>query len=561
MNEDAELLSRYAEEKSEAAFAELVRRQVNFVHAAALRRVGGDAQLAQEVTQQVFTALARDAKVLARHPVLCGWMFTATRRIAAQTVRTETRRRAREQAAFIMNEINPTGAPQPDWERLRPELDAVLDQLGERDREAVLLRFFEARSFGEIGGRLRLSENAARMRVERALDKMHATLASRGVSSTTAALGLALTAQAASVAPVGLAASVTGVALAGAATGAGGMAGVLTFMSITKLAAGVVTIVAILAVGVAVYEGREVRRSVAAVTEGAREREDLRAKLASLEARYEAEAKRVRESEEDNARLLVAVQDVLNGKFAQNGNTTGPITFEMVGVRYRSALEAAQRGDVAAALKGYLWCFDDGMTRVSTYRVARRGALLNALAKLGEQYPEASAALRARRDQAETSMKSSAYDIDSTADFVALNRALKNDERTLELYDRLPADDPKRNAMTFLAFDQFVAAQRYNDAAAGKNYQQMNLQFERISKFVPLASVTNPEEIQKSNRDYAVSTTMSSIEVLAGAGDLAHARELAGKLLAYDGSEATRSLLAQRLARAGQAGLLGGTGK
>jgi RNA polymerase sigma factor (sigma-70 family) len=543
MNEDAELLSRYAEEKSEAAFAELVRRQVNFVHAAALRRVGGDAQLAQEVTQQVFTALARDAKVLARHPVLCGWMFTATRRIAAQTVRTETRRRAREQAAFIMNEINPTGAPQPDWERLRPELDAVLDQLGERDREAVLLRFFEARSFGEIGGRLRLSENAARMRVERALDKMHATLASRGVSSTTAALGLALTAQAASVAPVGLAASVTGVALAGAATGAGGMAGVLTFMSITKLAAGVVTIVAILAVGVAVYEGREVRRSVAAVTEGAREREDLRAKLASLEARYEAEAKRVRESEEDNARLLVAVQDVLNGKFAQNGNTTGPITFEMVGVRYRSALEAAQRGDVAA------------------YRVARRGALLNALAKLGEQYPEASAALRARRDQAETSMKSSAYDIDSTADFVALNRALKNDERTLELYDRLPADDPKRNAMTFLAFDQFVAAQRYNDAAAGKNYQQMNLQFERISKFVPLASVTNPEEIQKSNRDYAVSTTMSSIEVLAGAGDLAHARELAGKLLAYDGSEATRSLLAQRLARAGQAGLLGGTGK
>jgi RNA polymerase sigma factor (sigma-70 family) len=239
MNEDAELLSRYAEEKSEAAFAELVRRQVNFVHAAALRRVGGDAQLAQEVTQQVFTALARDAKVLARHPVLCGWMFTATRRIAAQAVRTETRRRAREQAAFIMNEINPTGAPQPDWERLRPELDAVLDQLGERDREAVLLRFFEGNSFGEIGGRLRLSENAARMCVERALDKMHAALASRGVSSTTAALGLALTAQAASVAPVGLAASVTGVALAGGGAVAAGLGTWATLMSMTKLQIGI----------------------------------------------------------------------------------------------------------------------------------------------------------------------------------------------------------------------------------------------------------------------------------------------------------------------------------
>jgi RNA polymerase sigma factor (sigma-70 family) len=266
MNEDVQLLSRYAEGKSEAAFAELVRRHVNFVHAAALRRVGGDAQLAQEVTQQVFTALAQEAKRLARHPVLCGWMFTATRRIAAQAVRTETRRRAREQAAFIMNEINPAGAPQPDWERLRPELDAVLDQLGERDREAVLLRFFEGNSFGEIGGRLRLSENAARMCVERALDKMHATLASRGVSSTTAALGLALTAQAASVAPAGLAASVTGVALAGGgAVAAGAWA---TFMSMTKLQIGISSALAVAGATGLMLEARstaELRETAAAL--------------------------------------------------------------------------------------------------------------------------------------------------------------------------------------------------------------------------------------------------------------------------------------------------------
>lgn len=268
MNEDAELLSRYAEGKSEAAFAELVRRQVNFVHAAALRRVGGDAQLAQEVTQQVFTALAREAGRLARHPVLCGWMFTATRRIAAQAVRTERRRRAREQAAFIMNEINAAGAPQPDWERLRPELDAVLDQLGERDREAVLLRFFEGNSFGKIGGRLRLSENAARMCVERALDKMHATLASRGVSSTTAALGLALTAQAAAVAPAGLAASVTVVALAGGGAAAVGAGGWATFMSMTKLQIGISSALAVAGATGLVVEARstaELRETVAAL--------------------------------------------------------------------------------------------------------------------------------------------------------------------------------------------------------------------------------------------------------------------------------------------------------
>src|SRR5436190_22898787 len=102
---DAELLRRYAEEKSEAAFSELVQRYLDLVYSAALRQVYGDAHRAQDVTQVVFTTLARKAASLTGHPVLAGWLYTATQHAAAKVIRSETRRHAREQEAHAMHEI------------------------------------------------------------------------------------------------------------------------------------------------------------------------------------------------------------------------------------------------------------------------------------------------------------------------------------------------------------------------------------------------------------------------------------------------------------------------
>src|SRR5580704_2989440 len=102
MSEDAQLLRRYSAERSEAAFAELVRRHVDLVYSAALRLVNGDAHSAQDVTQQVFTELARRAKPLARHPALIGWLYTTTRRMASRVIRSDQRRAARERTAHTM---------------------------------------------------------------------------------------------------------------------------------------------------------------------------------------------------------------------------------------------------------------------------------------------------------------------------------------------------------------------------------------------------------------------------------------------------------------------------
>jgi RNA polymerase sigma factor (sigma-70 family) len=209
MNDDAELLRRCGEEGANDAFSELVQRHVNLVYSAALRQLNGDAHLAADATQLVFTDLARKAKSLTGHRVLAGWLFTSTRYATAKLVRGERRRHAREVEAQLMQEITQDDpAAQLDWERVRPVLDEVIGELGDHDREAILLRFFEGRDFTSVGARLGLSDNTARMRVERALEKLRGLLHRRGVTSTTAALAVALANQAVVAAPAGLAAVV-----------------------------------------------------------------------------------------------------------------------------------------------------------------------------------------------------------------------------------------------------------------------------------------------------------------------------------------------------------------
>src|SRR4051812_24512782 len=209
MTDDAELLRRYAEEAADDAFAELVRRHVNLVYSAALRQLNGDAHLAADATQLVFTDLARKAGKLAGHRVLAGWLFTSTRFATAKLVRGERRRQAREQEAQLMQELfQDDSAASLDWQRVRPVLDEALGELNENDREAILLRFFEGRDFAAVGARLNIADNTARMRVERALDKLRTLLERRGVTSTSAALATVLANQAVLAAPVGLAASV-----------------------------------------------------------------------------------------------------------------------------------------------------------------------------------------------------------------------------------------------------------------------------------------------------------------------------------------------------------------
>jgi RNA polymerase sigma factor (sigma-70 family) len=130
--------------------------------------VNGDEPLAKDVSQSVFVDLARKASSLSKRSVLSGWLYTSACFAAAKAVRSERRRQAREQEAHAMQEqITSTSEP-TDWDKIRPALDSAMLELRDSDREVLLLRYFERRSLAEVGGRLGLSDNAARMRVERA---------------------------------------------------------------------------------------------------------------------------------------------------------------------------------------------------------------------------------------------------------------------------------------------------------------------------------------------------------------------------------------------------------
>ncbi len=258
MIDDGELLRRYAENHDEAAFAELVQRHVNLVYAAALRRVGGDAHLAEEVAQTVFTTLARKAGALVRHPVLIGWLHRSTHYAAIDAVRLKRRKEAREQELSMNDRLAGNSREEIAWEEVRPVIDSLLDELSERDRGALLLRFFEGRTFAQIGENLTLSEDAARMRVERALEKFRGLLARRGVTSTGAALGVVLASQPVIAAPAGFAAAVTSAALAGgaAAGGVGALAGLGIFFTMSKIKIGIAAAVVLVALAPAVVEVR-----------------------------------------------------------------------------------------------------------------------------------------------------------------------------------------------------------------------------------------------------------------------------------------------------------------
>lgn len=225
---DSELIGRFAHERDEGAFGELVRRHIDLVHSAALRQCDGRAAPAEDIAQTVFTQLATKALSLTNHPSLAGWLYSATRLAALEHRRSEARRLEREGTFHRMNPTHDTPPPEPDWTQIQPVLDEAMHSLPGNDREAVLLRYFEKRPLAEVGARLGVSENAARMRVDRALDRLRSDLSRRGITSTALALGAALTHHAVAAAPGGLAERIGAHALASAAaTTAAGTGGFL----------------------------------------------------------------------------------------------------------------------------------------------------------------------------------------------------------------------------------------------------------------------------------------------------------------------------------------------
>ena len=256
MMDSQQLLAEYAQEGSDTAFRELVSRYVDLVYSTALRLVEGDTHRAEDVAQTVFVDLTGMAQKLSKDVMLGGWLHRHTCFVAAKIMRSERRRQSRERQAVEMNALQ--NDSEADFSLVAPMLDEAINELGEADRTAILLRFFEQHDFRAVGQALGSNEDAARMRVTRALEKLEMLLKRRGVTASSGALAVVLGVNAVQAAPAGLAVTIsTAAVLAGTAVQTSTVIAATKTIAMTTLQKTIIGATLIAAVGTGIYEARQ----------------------------------------------------------------------------------------------------------------------------------------------------------------------------------------------------------------------------------------------------------------------------------------------------------------
>ena len=249
------LLKSYAADRSEDAFRELVARYIGLVHSTALRQLDGDVQLAEDISQVVFSDLARDAGKISGGVMLGGWLHQRTVNAARTVMRSERRRQAREKEAAQMGLTEDHTAL--NLARIGPALDEAITRLSPGDRAAVVLRFFERQDLREVGKALGVNEDAAQKRVSRALEKIRLLLGRNGVVISASALGALLAAEEVAAATAQLVLTITAAALSATAVTPSTVtlaAKTIGMTTIQKLAVGAALVAAL---GTAIYESRQ----------------------------------------------------------------------------------------------------------------------------------------------------------------------------------------------------------------------------------------------------------------------------------------------------------------
>lgn len=294
-------LQAYVERGSEEAFAQMVTSHVDLVYSAALRVVAGDAQLARDVAQIVFADLARKAGRLPPKVMLAGWLYRHACFTAANAVRTERRRQAREREAVAMQRLNEEG--EATWKRLAPVLDEAMNRLSAREREALVLRFFQQKPAWAVGEALGISEEAAQKRVSRGVERLRGLLAKRGVALGASGLVVLLAANATQAAPAELAGTILSTLSAGAALPTAASTAAIKALGMTTLQKAVLATVLVGALGTGLYQGHQLALRAAEAQTLSQEQKALSEQIAQLERRRDQATNLLAAARADNARL------------------------------------------------------------------------------------------------------------------------------------------------------------------------------------------------------------------------------------------------------------------
>lgn len=237
---------------------------------------------------------------------------------------------------------------------------------------------------------------------------------------------------------------------------------------------------------------------------------------------------------------------------ARSAVANAPSGPAQVQARYLLGNELARTGQPEAALAEYLWCYDEGMVKETSFYGVRLSFLLGSLSRLAQSYPPARDALVLRRDAALTAAQQPEASRQTMAELVSLNRTLREEDATLAFFDTLPAGDPRRKGLAMSLFDKLVEIQRYADAVSGIPFAEAT---QRLDRFLALPQGSETE-VQRMNHDLVSKAFTRYLEAFAGAGELEHANELLRRARAFDTSPAALASLRSALERAGHPELL-----
>ncbi|HYE04041.1 MAG TPA: sigma-70 family RNA polymerase sigma factor [Planctomycetota bacterium] len=214
--DDHALLARFADDGSEEAFAEVVRRHTPLVHGVC-RRVLGDAHAAEDASQAAFLVLMRKARHIRRGQSVAAWLHVTAHQAALQHRRAAMRRRRREREAAAATVSEPY--EEPDRDALRRALDSALASLPGMQRAALVARYLQNKSQAEAAAELGCAPETVHTHVTRALARLRERLRGRGVAVGGAGLIAFLTEAGAHAAPAGLDAAIATGCVGGAAAG------------------------------------------------------------------------------------------------------------------------------------------------------------------------------------------------------------------------------------------------------------------------------------------------------------------------------------------------------
>lgn len=121
------------------------------------------------VQESVYKAMIK-CQHLKKADAVSAWMYKIVVNTALQALRNRSR------APLPLHDTEPPGPPESAGKTPPADLAGALDQLEEKDRAVLILRYFEDRKLSEIALILEEKESTVKSRLYRALKKMKLTL-------------------------------------------------------------------------------------------------------------------------------------------------------------------------------------------------------------------------------------------------------------------------------------------------------------------------------------------------------------------------------------------------